>query len=367
MFEFFWDLFSYLTGGGADKQSEPGENNINAAEGASVVGESEGKRSTVPPCGMRRKALVIGINYKSLANKGVHLNGCVNDAQRMYSHVCTHMQRDLASQDDRNEADQTAGAAKEPHAVSWEVRVLCDEPVELSVAKDKRIKTRVLKSKPTRSAIERSLRWLASGADADTRLWLSYSGHGVNVVDKNGDERDGKDEALVPLDFEKRGMIVDDWLRKNLIDALPRGAQLFGLIDCCHSGTALDLPITFEDKSVRVVSKAAKRRKRAKDAQWRLVQQRTRYENVAEASADVVMLSGCRDNQTSADAWEDGASTGALSHAFLKFCEESATLELLLQSMSTWLAMRRYAQRPLLSFGSESTESSALRSAVKTI
>lgn len=34
--------------------------------------------------------------------------------------------------------------------------------------------------------------------------------------------------------------------------------------------------------------------------------------------ADVVMLSGCKDDQTSADSFENGAATGAMSHAFIQ-------------------------------------------------
>jgi hypothetical protein len=353
MFDFFWDLFSLYT---ATKSSQIAKR----ATGSERVVDSALRKDAKHTGALRkrRRALIIGINYKSLANKGVHLYGCVNDAQRMYAYVCAQVMRDLTLD------DAASGEAKD---VLCDVRVLCDEAVQLVEPADKRIKTRVLKSKPTRSAIERSLRWLASDADATTRLWLSYSGHGVSVRDENGDERDGKDEALVPLDYEQSDMILDDWVRENLVDCLPSGARLFGVVDCCHSGTALDLPITLEDKSRHVSNKSAKQVKRYKRDEWRLVQQRTRFEKVAEARADVVMVSGCRDNQTSADAWEDRMSTGALTHAFLKYCDKSETMERLLQDMSTWLVVHNYKQRPLLSFGAERTESAALRAKVQTI
>jgi hypothetical protein len=40
-------------------------------------------------------------------------------------------------------------------------------------------------------------------------LFFSYSGHGSQVVDKNGDETDSRDEVILPLDFN---VITDDEL-----------------------------------------------------------------------------------------------------------------------------------------------------------
>ena len=309
-----------------------------------------GKKPAVKPSASvsatpKAKALIIGINYKSLANKSTHLSGCINDAQRMYTHACQQFEQVLAA----NSKEQC------------EVRVLCDETPKLVLCKHPRIKTRVVKSKPTRSAIERAVRWLATGASAESNLWISYSGHGINVVDRNGDEQDHMDEALVPLDYQSRGLIVDDWMNSVLVNRLPAGAKLFAVFDCCNSGTALDLQISLEDKSVHNEGKKASEIDEYKKEDWRLVQQRSFYNKSRAAKADVVMFSGCRDNQTSADAWEDRASTGALTYAFLKFYKESETLEALLQNASTWLAVRGYEQRPLLSFGSAQTEQKMLR------
>lgn len=40
--------------------------------------------------------------------------------------------------------------------------------------------------------------------------------------------------------------------------------------------------------------------------------------------ADVIMFSGCKDSQTSADAVEDGKATGAMSYAFTSECVQCA-------------------------------------------
>lgn len=56
---------------------------------------------------------------------------------------------------------------------------------------------------------------------------------------------DGYDETLVPLDYETAGQIRDDDLFLTLIGKMPRDVQLTCVMDCCHSGSVLDLPYTF--------------------------------------------------------------------------------------------------------------------------
>lgn len=73
-----------------------------------------------------------------------------------------------------------------------------------------------------------------------------YSGHGTKVPDLNGDEDDGYDEALVPLDFDRSGVILDDDLYEIFVKGLPPGVHVVALMDCCHSGTVLDLPYIFK-------------------------------------------------------------------------------------------------------------------------
>ncbi len=49
------------------------------------------------------------------------------------------------------------------------------------------------------------------------------------------------DETLCPCDYEEKGHIVDDELFELLVRPLPVGCRLTVLLDCCHSGSALDL------------------------------------------------------------------------------------------------------------------------------
>lgn len=69
-----------------------------------------------------------------------------------------------------------------------------------------------------------------------------FSGHGSQQRNYTGDEVDGFDETLCPLDFETQGMIVDDEINATIVRPLPHGVKLHAIIDACHSGTVLDLP-----------------------------------------------------------------------------------------------------------------------------
>ena len=80
----------------------------------------------------------------------------------------------------------------------------------------------------------------------------SFSSHKTHVIlffhhfrDTSGDEEDGYDETLIPVDFQSAGQITDDELFTNLVKPMAKGVLMTSLMDCCHSGTVLDLPYRF--------------------------------------------------------------------------------------------------------------------------
>lgn len=75
---------------------------------------------------------------------------------------------------------------------------------------------------------------------------LSFAGHGGRLQDDDGDEEDGYDETLIPVDYASAGQIRDDVVYAELVGRMPQGSTLTALFDCCHSGTVLDLPYTFK-------------------------------------------------------------------------------------------------------------------------
>jgi hypothetical protein len=86
------------------------------------------------------------------------------------------------------------------------------------------------------------MRWLVEGCDAGDSLVFHFSGHGRQRKDDNGDEVDGRDEELCPVDYKKSGSILDDDINDAIVKPLTQGVKLHAIIDTCHSGTMLDLP-----------------------------------------------------------------------------------------------------------------------------
>jgi hypothetical protein len=124
-----------------------------------------------------------------------------------------------------------------------------------------------------------------------------------------------------------------------MVKPLCRGSRLTCIFDSCHSGTALDLPFVYSTKGTlkeqnifkdagkgllqaglsyatgnrtRAISSLVQTHKTIKNAQ--AVNEQNKV--IKYSAADVVMFSGCKDSQTSADAVEDGKATGAMSYAF---------------------------------------------------
>lgn len=86
-----------------------------------------------------------------------------------------------------------------------------------------------------KDAIIQGIENLLKQGTAGDVLVVTYAGHGAHfVTDRSNDERDGIDEALVPVN-SSRGHILDDHIG-NLVDAhLKTDVNLTFVFDCCHS------------------------------------------------------------------------------------------------------------------------------------
>lgn len=101
---------------------------------------------------------------------------------------------------------------------------------------------RVLKDEQATAAnIEQAIRsWLQTGVEPGDKAFFAYSGHGTFIADNNGDEKDGRDEGLVPHDAtvvngEAHNYLWDDQLEALLGDIPTDDVYVF--IDSCHSGS----------------------------------------------------------------------------------------------------------------------------------
>eukprot|EP01012_Entosiphon_sulcatum_P068324 TRINITY_DN9845_c0_g2_i1.p1 TRINITY_DN9845_c0_g2~~TRINITY_DN9845_c0_g2_i1.p1 ORF type:complete len:346 (+),score=46.71 TRINITY_DN9845_c0_g2_i1:467-1504(+) len=151
----------------------------------------------------RKRALLVGINY--VGQQG-QLSGCVNDVIAMRQFINSF-----------GFTDQ---------------RILADDPS-------------VSQTAPTKANILAGFKWLVEGASPGDSLFFHYSGHGGQARDAEGDEKDGFDETIIPVDYRSAGQIIDDVIFKELVTPLPEGCRMTVIMDCCHSGTVLDLPYVF--------------------------------------------------------------------------------------------------------------------------
>jgi hypothetical protein len=189
---------------------------------------------------------------------------------------------------------------------------------------------------PTKINIINGLTSLLVNSNKGDSLFFLYSGHGTCTVDLNNDETDGQDEMIVPLDGN---CISDDELNKIIKTNLKTGVKLFMLFDSCFSGTVVDLKYNYftgiQDEIDVTINP-----------------------NVSETHGQVIMISGCKDDQTSADAFVNynGKNTyaGAMTFSFLKTIQElgiNITLKTLFQNMRIILQQNEYSQIPQLSSG----------------
>lgn len=238
-----------------------------------------------------KRALLIGINYYKTPS--ARLNGCIEDVKSI-----------------QNMLIDAYGYTNE------NIVVLRDD---------------IASSVPTKSRILLALQQIIAVSAPNDELWFHYSGHGTQLRDTNGDENDRLDEAIVPEDFQTSGMITDDDLFTLIRNIRCRAFLVF---DSCHSGSVCDLQY-----SINYVSGSFSR---------------TITSNKTITNPNIVLMSGCRDAQTSADAYDNtknvfgGALTMTLT-SVLRKNRHSAEVMKVYNDVCYELMRQRYDQIPVLS------------------
>jgi hypothetical protein len=106
-------------------------------------------------------------------------------------------------------------------------------------------------TKPTRDNILNELIRILSITQPGDTIIVHYSGHGTNIRDNNNDEKDGKDECIVPLDFN---IITDDELHDLLVAYVKPNVFMLALFDSCfneelkYSSEVYFISISFESR-----------------------------------------------------------------------------------------------------------------------
>jgi len=236
---------------------------------------------------MAKRAVLIGVNKYQIP--GADLRGCVNDVVNMTG-VLT----------------QVYGFAKS------DIVTLTDFAA-------------------TKKAMQAAIRALVTGARKGDVLYLHYSGHGANVPDKNGDEADGRDEILCSTDLDWKSPLTDDWLRTTF-NRLKAGVSLTVVMDCCHSGTNTRAILPPDAPSIprylpnpwdlMAVESGRKLRGAVRVGMHAASRAARKRSDVVNVDIPEVLVTGCRDTQTSADAYIGGSFNGALTYNLVASIKE---------------------------------------------
>lgn len=238
-------------------------------------------------------ALLFGLNYASKPE--LALNGCWNDAIGMYSLL-----------------------SSSPYGF---------KQTTIDLVIDYWDPTRC-----TKAGIYKALYNLAlkSWKESLDKVVITYSGHGSRAVDKNGDEKDGYDEAICPLDVMSNGLIIDDELFDIFKKFNPK-TRIFAVFDSCNSGSVLDLPYQYTGSDANNTNQLV--------------------EDVNEPT--IVMISGCKDDQVSYDAYNAQTMRfgGALTTSLIQTLSENSDIGVLDMHAKILKILKdnNYNQFPILS------------------
>jgi hypothetical protein len=198
--------------------------------------------------------------------------------------------------------------------------------------------------KATKKNILKGMQWLCTGVKKGDELVVDYSGHGTQLACTTktaGFEIDNLDECLVPYDMDWEDPLRDDDLNQFITNT-PKGVKILFIADCCFSGTLLRngiLPpkvknrymapplysiLTGEinlDEDLCMISSSRKTRGDKTDDNKSI--QKLPFIIQSTDQGDAILISGCSDKQTSADAYINGRYHGALTFYLAQTLKEA--------------------------------------------
>lgn len=180
--------------------------------------------------------------------------------------------------------------------------------------------------KPTRANLfNRIINFINNSTDGDL-LFIHFSGHGSYTYDMNNDEIDGNDELIITSDLS---YIMDDELKAVIRQFCKKNVSVVGLFDSCHSGTMMDLKYNYDCINNNY------------------------FENTkdSDCNGNVLMISGCMDNQTSSEAIINGTPQGALTSTFIDIMNSNnnCSWKELICNMCNSLKINQFTQIPQIS------------------
>ena len=207
------------------------------------------------------------------------------------------------------------------HYQGWDGQLnacIADAKDMQALAKKKKFtgNTLLLDGQATAAAVTAAIQAASKKLSKGDIFFLTYSGHGGQVQDTNSDEKDNDrmDETWVLFDRQ----LVDDEIY-SLWSKFKAGVRVVVLSDSCHSGTVTrDIPVFLGSgprprampRSVGIAVENANK------ALYRSIQKNNPGAEKAKVSANILLISGCMDNQTSMDGDDNGAFTGMLKNVW---------------------------------------------------
>jgi hypothetical protein len=194
----------------------------------------------------------------------------------------------------------------------------------------------------TADAIRSTLKRMVDGLQSGDRFLFWYSGHGTQLV-----RGDAATDVICPVDFDEtsaKSVTVSDF--HTIFSGIPDGAVAFWGSDSCHSG---DLERDYYRNGVprqwrRDPALAPTRMQPASAIRMRII---------SAELPNIVLISGCDSDQTSADANIQGHYHGAFTYFFLQALQSPKGLSMpmteLVPEVLKGLKGAGYRQNPQLS------------------
>ncbi len=211
----------------------------------------------------------------------------------------------------------------------------------------------LLNAAATRAAMVAAIGGMIQAAAKGDSLIITYSGHGTWVPDQNGDEPDGRDEALCPYDLAIKGALLDDDIHA-LFSQRAAGVRIVLISDSCHSGSVTrgrDDELDLGMGKIRFMPPEAWMPKdQLPAAQLQAVVPRGGFTR----SGGDLLLAGCQDTEYSWDTSFNGRPNGAFTFYALKALREAkpTTYEAWFTQIRAYLPSTRLPQAPQL-FGTK--------------
>lgn len=141
----------------------------------------------------------------------------------------------------------------------------------------------LLEENATRSAFFKNVEEIRDRMNPGDLFLLTFSGHGSQVVDENGDEPSGYDQTWCFYD----GQVIDDEIH-GLLKTFKKGHRILILSDSCFSGEII------------------------KDPNASILFGQTKRINLTGVEASVRLIAGCQENEPAKGSRKNGLFTEAL-------------------------------------------------------